>query len=86
MIEEEVKVYSSCGDCNDTIYDHKIKLRHFKVTDSIELWVNDKFIVSFDDCCIDDVLALFQRFNNIVYPNRERYKDNFKTEIYDGYE
>ena len=59
MIEEEVTVYSSCGDPNDTIYDHKIKLRYFKVTDSIELH-------------IDDVLVLFQKFNNIVYPRHEQ--------------
>jgi len=72
MIEEEVTVYSSCGDPNDTIYDHKIKLRYFKVTDSIELHIDDKYIISFDDMYIDDVLALFQKFNNIVYPRHEQ--------------
>jgi hypothetical protein len=72
MIEEEVTVYHNIGDPNDTIYDHKIKLRYFKVTDIIELHIDDKYVISFDDMYIDDVLALFQRFNNIVYPRHEQ--------------
>lgn len=76
MIEEEVKVYSSCGDLDNTIYTYKIKLRYLKVTDSIELYVDDKYVMSFDDMWIDDVLTLFQRFNNIVYP----YSQNKLTE------
>jgi hypothetical protein len=74
MIDEEITVYHNIGDPDDTTYEHKIKLEHFKVCDCISLYIDGKHVLTFDDCWIDDVLALFQRFNNIVYPNRERYK------------
>lgn len=74
MIDEEIKVYYSIGDPNDTIYKYKIKLEHNKVCDCISLYIDGKHVLTFDDCYIDEVLALFQRFNNIIYPNLERYK------------
>ena len=74
MIDEEITVYHNIGDPDDTIYEHKIKLEHFKVCDCISLYIDGEHVLTFDDCWIDDVLALFQRFNNIVYPNLERYK------------
>lgn len=71
MIDEEITVYHNIGDPDDTTYEHKIKLEHFKVCDCIELHIDDKYVISFDDMYIDDVLVLFQRFNNIVYPRHE---------------
>ncbi len=68
MIEEEVKVYYHIGDPNDTAYEYKIKLEHNKVCDCISLYIDEKHVLTFDDCWIDEVLALFQRFNNIIYP------------------
>ena len=68
MIDEEITVYYNIGDPNDTTYKHKIKLEHNKVCDCISIYIDGKHVLTFDDCCIDEVLALFQRFNNIVYP------------------
>jgi hypothetical protein len=74
MIDKEITVYQSIGDPDDTTYEHKIKLEHFKVCDCISIYIDGQHVLTFDDCWIDEVLELFQKFNNIVYPNRERYK------------
>ena len=72
MIDEEITVYYHIGDPNDTAYENKIKLEHNKVCDCISLYIDGKHVLTFDDCWIDEVLTLFQRFNNIVYPSHEQ--------------
>lgn len=63
MINKEITVYQSCGDANDTVYEHKIKLEHNKVCDYISIYIDDKHVISFDDIYIDDLSELIQKFN-----------------------
>lgn len=73
MIDEEITVYQSCGDPNNTTFEHKIKLEHNKVCDYISLYI-DGHGISFDDYYIEELLELVKRFNDMVYPNHEIYK------------
>ena len=66
MISKEIEVYHVLGDIDETIVSSKVEMRHYKPTDTTELFVDGKCVLIMDDACVEDFLELVKEMNELT--------------------